>query len=202
MVWLVATGSPCGCSDGTRARGDTGPGAASATGAIGCSSEASCSGSGSAATTGAGGFGASPAAVAFSASISSPSSPATSLPVAARPPRIALIRSSAARTRVTVSGVAVSTPSRTFPSTFSAACATCSNRGRPRKPQVPLIVCTSRKISDSVSWSSGVRSSFTRATSRSAMLSLVSVRKSAIRSSMAALSGPVRPRAERHLVRS
>ena len=116
--------------------------------------------------------------------------PPARLPVAARPATIALIRSSAVSTRLTMSGVAVSTPSRTLPSTFSAACATCSSRGRPRKPQVPLIVCTRRKISDSVSPVVRRALQLHQRDVQSAMLSLVSVRKSASRSSMAALVRP------------
>ena len=60
---------------------------------------------------------------------------------------------------------------------------------------MPLIVWTSRKIRPRVSASSGVCSSFTSAESSSARLSLVSVRKSASRSSKSApLRRPVRDR--------
>ena len=37
-------------------------------------------------------------------------------------------------------------PSRNLPISVSAACASASSRGSPRKPQVPLMVWTRRKI--------------------------------------------------------
>ncbi len=125
-----------------------------------------------------------PSQIASRAAINGASSPAGSASVAASPAMISLIRSIAASTALTSSGVTTSSPSRTRPSTFSPACATRSSRGRPRKPQVPLMVWTSRKISERVGASSGARSSRTRATSSSARLSLVSVRKSASSSSI------------------
>jgi hypothetical protein len=125
-----------------------------------------------------------PAAVASNAAISGVSSPSGSAPVVPRPVRIAFTRSNAVSTRLIMSGVTARAQSRTLPSTLSPACATRSRRGRPRKPQVPLIVCTMRKISASVAASSGVRSSVTKARSSSAKFSLVSVRKSASKSSM------------------
>ena len=81
--------------------------------------------------------------------------PAGSAPVRLRWATIALIWSIPASTWVTMSGVTVRVWSRSFPSTFSPAWATRSSLGRPRNPQVPLIVCTSRKMSPSVSASSG-----------------------------------------------
>ena len=53
--------------------------------------------------------------------------------------RIVLMRSMVDRMTVTASWVA-SAPSRNLPISASAACASVSSRGRPRKPQVPLIV--------------------------------------------------------------
>ena len=47
---------------------------------------------------------------------------------------------------VTDAGVGSKSPSLNFPRTSSPACATFSNRGNPRKPQVPLIVCIMRKM--------------------------------------------------------
>ena len=131
------------------------------------------------------GAGVSPSAARSRAAIRGPSSPACSVPVAARSATMSLIRSSASSTRLTRTGVGRRLPSRIRLSTFSPACATFSSRGRPRKPQVPLIVCTRRKMPDRVSPSSGVVSSRTSATSSSAMFSFVSVRNSASRSSIA-----------------
>ena len=125
-----------------------------------------------------------PSAAASRAAIRAVSLPAGSWAVAASASTICLMQSSAARIVVMFSGVTFRTLSRTRPSTFSAAWATRSRRDRPRNPQVPLIVCTMRKISESVSSSFGVRSSLTSAVSSSARLSLVSVRKSASRSSI------------------
>ncbi len=163
---------------------------ASGTGSGGGASGITSSGIGtsigaSPAASGAGIAGAiSPAAARSKETIIGPSSPTGSAPVAASPARISLMRSSAPSTALITVGVAANSRSRTRPSTFSAACATCSSRGRPRKPHVPLMVCTNRKISPSIASSPGARSSFTSARSASARLSFVSVRNSASRSSI------------------
>src|SRR6185437_14080461 len=70
-------------------------------------------------------------------------------------------------------------------STFSPAWATDSRRGKPRNPQVPLMVWTSRKMLLSNAGSFGFCSSFTSSTSSTEMLSLASVKNSLRRSSMA-----------------
>src|SRR6185437_6904826 len=70
-------------------------------------------------------------------------------------------------------------------STFSPAWATDSRRGKPRNPQVPLMVWTSRKMLLSNAGSLGFCSSFTSSTSSTEMLSLASVKNSLRRSSMA-----------------
>ena len=55
------------------------------------------------------------------------------------------MRSMVARISVTASLVA-GKPSRNLPIRVSAACASASSRGRPMKPQVPLMVWTRRKM--------------------------------------------------------
>ena len=112
------------------------------------------------------------------------SSPDGSSPVLASAATISFMASAAWKTVVTSGGVAVSDPSRSIPKTFSAACATFSSRARPRNPQVPLIVCTSRKIKPTEAASPGVRSRTSSASSRPARLSVASVRNSDSRSSM------------------
>ena len=59
--------------------------------------------------------------------------------------RISLMRSMVDRISVTASPV-TGMPSRNLPISVSAACASASSRGRPRKPQVPLMVWTRRKM--------------------------------------------------------
>ena len=58
---------------------------------------------------------------------------------------MSLIRSMVDRISVTASPV-TGMPSRNLPISVSAACASASSRGRPRKPQVPLMVWTRRKM--------------------------------------------------------
>ncbi len=175
MVWVVCgalvAGAPSAAGALASGAGGGEAGAATATGsgalATGAGSGVlAAAGAGSGARSAAAAAGAWLAAAAFRAAISSESSPAGSAPVSASAVTIALMRSIAARIRLTMAGVTASVLSRSLPSTFSPAWATCSSRGRPRKPQVPLMVCTRRKIPDSVSASSGVRSSVTSATSR------------------------------------
>jgi len=181
-----------GASSGARGRstGEGFCGAVTTTGALTTGAGAGCSTRARSAAMGTSGpsacVGPLPDAVAFSSAISTLSSPAGSAPDWDNPARIAFMRSSAARIWLTISGDADSVASRSWPSTFSAAWATRSSLGRPKKPQVPLIVCTIRKMSPSVAASSGVRSRASRATSSSARFSLVSVKKSASKSSMAA----------------
>ena len=178
----------CGSAGGTgvaaaspgRAAAAAGAGAAGA-GTGGCMPV----GAGTAAGTGPTAWGSmSPASRASSVAMTPASSPGGSMPDAARAPTMAFITSAARRTAVTRAGVAAIVSSRTRPSTFSAACATRSSRGRPRKPQVPLMVCTRRKMSPTVARSPGVRSRVSSASSSAARLSLASIRNSDSRSSM------------------
>ena len=103
---------------------------------------------GGAATTGAACSGSAcalPSAIACSFSIRSSSVPSGSVSVASSPARISLMRSMLDRISVTASAL-TGMPSRNLPISVSPACASASSRGRPRKPQVPLIVCTRRKM--------------------------------------------------------
>ncbi|CAB4581895.1 unannotated protein [freshwater metagenome] len=63
--------------------------------------------------------------------------------------------------------VKVSSPSRMRPSRFSATWPTRSTRAKPKKPDVPLIVCIERKIAATLSGSWLL----SRATKRLSMLS-------------------------------
>ena len=86
-----------------------------------------------------------PSAIACSFSIRSSSVPSGSVSVASRPARISLMRSIEDRISVTASAL-TGMPSRNLPIRVSPAWASASSRGRPRKPQVPLMVCTRRKM--------------------------------------------------------
>ena len=54
--------------------------------------------------------------------------------------------STVAKSALAISALTLSSPSRSLLSRFSDACATDSKREKPKKPQVPLIVCKVRKI--------------------------------------------------------
>ena len=86
-----------------------------------------------------------PSAIACSFSIRSSSVPSGSVSVASRPARISLMRSIEDRISVTASAL-TGMPSRNLPISVSPAWASASSRGKPRKPQVPLMVCTRRKM--------------------------------------------------------
>ena len=75
----------------------------------------------------------------------SSSSPDGSTPRASSSLKMSLTRSTAERISVTSSGVA-DLPSRNRQTTASAACVRASSRPSPRKPQVPLMVWTRRKM--------------------------------------------------------
>ena len=98
-------------------------------------------------------------------------------------PRISLMRSMVERMIVTASPV-TGMPSRNFPISVSAACASASSRGRPMNPQVPLIVCTMRKILARIFALLGSCSKCTSSTSTVSRLSPVSVRNSRSKSSI------------------
>ena len=108
---------------------------------------------GAAGAAGTSGGAASPAAIAAmprstiasSSLIRSRSSPSGSDSLASSCASRSLMRSMVVRISVTASPV-TGMPSRNLPIRVSAACASASSRGRPRKPQVPLIVCTRRKM--------------------------------------------------------
>src|SRR6185295_1657385 len=88
-----------------------------------------------------------------------------------------------ARTSVTAAPV-TGRPSRKLPIKASAACVSASSRGSPRKPQVPLMVWTRRKILPRILALFGSCSKRTSSTSTTSRLSLVSVRNSRSKSSM------------------
>src|SRR5262249_30496920 len=75
-------------------------------------------------------------------------------------------------------------PSRNLPMRVSAACASASRRGRPRKPHVPLIVWTRRKMLSRIFALLGSCSKRTSSTSTTSRLSFVSVRNSRSKSSI------------------
>ena len=83
--------------------------------------------------------------ICCNSSIRSLSSPSGSDSVASSLPRMSLMRSMVVRISVTASPV-TGMPSRNLPISVSAACASASSRGSPRKPQVPLMVWTRRKM--------------------------------------------------------
>ncbi|MGY3294120.1 hypothetical protein ACVWWP_007187 [Bradyrhizobium sp. LM3.6] len=83
--------------------------------------------------------------IASSLSIRSRSVPSGSVSVASSPARISLMRSIEDRITVTACPV-TGMPSRNLPISVSPACASASRRGNPRKPQVPLMVWTRRKM--------------------------------------------------------
>jgi hypothetical protein len=106
---------------------------------------------GGAATTGIGAATASasawwpPSAISCSFSIRSSSVPSGSVSVASRPAKISLMRSMLDRISVTASAL-TGMPSRNLPISVSPAWASASSRGSPRKPHVPLMVWTRRKM--------------------------------------------------------
>src|SRR6266853_2595517 len=78
-------------------------------------------------------------------------------------------------------------PSRRRESRLSPACATFSSFLKPRNPQLPLIVWMVRKMLDRSSSQDGSDSSFTSSLSSRSRFSMLSTRKSLIRSSIAPL---------------
>ncbi|MEY9654306.1 hypothetical protein ABH980_001313 [Bradyrhizobium ottawaense] len=87
--------------------------------------------------------------------------------------------------RITVTASAFTgMPSRNLPINVSPACASASSRGNPRKPQVPLMVWTRRKMLSRILALFGSCSNFTNWLSTVSRLSLVSVKNSRNRSSM------------------
>ena len=118
-----------------------------------------------------------------SASCPEPASPPSS-PSASIDRKIPRSRSRSASRPVIISALAFSFPSRSNPSRFSPACASFSSRPNPRKPVVPLMVCTARKISPSSPASSGLPSSSVRQCSIRSSPSWLSIRNSRIRSSI------------------
>ena len=124
-----------------------------------------------------------------SSSIRSRSLPSGSASVFSSSSRISLRRSMVARISETASPV-TALPSRNRPISVSAACASASRRGSPRKPQVPLMVWTRRKMLSRILALFGSCSNLTSWTSTRSRLSLVSVRNSRRRSSMK--TGPCR----------
>ncbi len=125
------------------------------------------------------------------ASITSASSPAGSPPPAPSALQSWVSRSITPSTPVTRVASAGRFPRRTWSSASSAACARAVTRGSDRKPELPLIVWTRRKIASSRSRSPGSASHATSAPPASARISAVSARKSFSRSSIAV---PVRPK--------
>ena len=118
-----------------------------------------------------------------SCAISSRSSPAPSLWLRSSSSSSSLTRSIVVRIRLTASPV-TGMPSRKLPISASAACVSASSRGSPRKPQVPLMVWTSRKMLSRILALFGSCSKRTNSTSTTSRLSLVSVRNSRSNSSM------------------
>src|SRR5262252_10814185 len=87
--------------------------------------------------------------------------------------------------RITVTAAPVTgMPSRNLPMSVSAAYVSASSRARPRKPQVPLIVWTRRKMLSRILALFGSCSKYTSSMSTVSRLSLVSVRNSRSRSSI------------------
>lgn len=117
------------------------------------------------------------------APIRSELSPAGSTPAVSISASSSLTRSTVARTSVTASALA-GAPSRSRPIRLSAAWVMPARRTRPRKPQVPLMVWTSRKMLWIISRSDGSRSSWTSCSPAASMCSAVSTRKSLRISSM------------------
>ena len=109
----------------------------------GCTGGAATTGTGAA--TGSASAWLPPSAIACSFSIRSSSVPSGSVSVASRPARISLMRSIEDRISVTASAL-TGMPSRNLPISVSPAWASASSRGKPRKPQVPLMVWTRRKM--------------------------------------------------------
>ena len=132
---------------------------------------------------GAGFFGSSASAMCVRPAMRSSSAPAGSRCSCSSASRISLMRSMVARISVTASLVA-GTPSRKRPISASAACASASSRGRPRKPQVPLMVWTRRKTLLMMVALPGSCSKRTSSTSTTSRLSFVSVTNSRSRSSI------------------
>ena len=93
-------------------------------------------------------------AMRCNASIRSGSSPSGSVSDASSWPKMSLMRSIVVRISVTASPV-TGMPSRNLPISVSAACASASSLGNPRKPQVPLMVWTGRKMLCKISHCSG-----------------------------------------------
>ena len=105
------------------------------------------------------GFGASTSAIFSSAWRSGVVSSAPSLPSDSRWARMSRIASTVLRSTSVIAASISSFPSRSRLRTFSPRCASVSSFGSPRKPQVPLIVWTMRKIVASVSRLDSPRSS-------------------------------------------
>src|ERR1051326_1517757 len=126
-----------------------------------------------------------PAAICSSMSIRSRSEPSGSRWVRSSSARISLMRSMVASTSVTA-GAVTARPSRNRPISVSAEWASAWSRGNPRKPHVPLMVWTRRKMLWRISALLGSCSKRTSSTSIRSRLSLVSVRNSRNNSSMTA----------------
>ena len=154
-----AVGSTVGAAAaGTSATAGTGV-VAGASAASGEAAIGSAAGAGAAATTGAGaaarGAGASATAAwagcalfssAPSRAISSAKSGFPSLPVCSMVASVRRVASTRASSALVISGVAVSSPSRSSESKFSPVWVTDASRWKPRKPQVPLMVWMARKM--------------------------------------------------------
>ena len=122
-------------------------------------------------------------AMRSSSPIRSLSSPSGSASFCSSPPSTSFSRSMVDRMSVTASPV-TGMPSRNLPISVSAACASASRRGSPRKPQVPLMVWTRRKMLSRILALFGSCSNRTSSTSTVSRLSFVSVRNSRSRSSI------------------
>jgi hypothetical protein len=123
-----------------------------------------------------------------SRSIRTASSPAPSFSSASIERRIERSASSNWSSTVTTSADALNLPSRNSPSRFSPACASFSSRVYPRKPVVPLMVWTERKISAISAASSGRFSRSVRQRSIRSSPSWLSITNSRVSSSIAVFS--------------
>ena len=106
----------------------------------------------------------------------------------AAPPSIAStispIRSTIPSTALTSAASGTRSPARTAESASSAAWLSLARRGRSRKPQLPLTVCTNRKIASSRARSDGSASHAMISPDNASIVSRVSAMNSCSRSSM------------------
>ena len=106
----------------------------------------------------------------------------------ATPPSIAStispIRSTIPSTALTSAASGTRSPARTADSASSAAWLSLARRGRSRKPQLPLTVCTNRKIASSRARSDGSASQAMISPDNASIVSRVSAMNSCSRSSM------------------